>query len=83
MTKIHYDFDYDILYIESDKPEPVEYEPISDDVCVGITSDGRTVCALVFDYSQKNKEWLGAVLPDELSEKLKCGWRSETNATEQ
>lgn len=71
MTKIHYDIDYDILYMESDNPGVAEYEPITDDVYVRVTLDGKKIGALIFDYSQKNKEWLNEVLPAELFERLK------------
>ena len=71
MTKIHYDIDYDILYIESDNPGVAEYEPITDDVYVRVTSDGKKIGALIFDYSQKDKAWLNEVLPTELFERVK------------
>ena len=71
MTKIHYDFDYDILYVESDNPGVAEYEPITDDVYVRVTPDGKKIGALIFDYSQKDKAWLNEVLPTELFERVK------------
>ena len=71
MTKIHYDIDYDILYIESDNPGVAEYEPITDDVYVRVTPDGKKIGALIFDYSQKDKAWLNEVLPTELFERVK------------
>lgn len=67
--------EYDILYIESDDdPEVAEYEPAGEDTYLRVTPAGKTVGALIFDYSTKNEEWLNEVLPNELFEHLKKEW---------